>query len=128
VLLWLTAAAERDYEERGVFPELRRAHAKAYRGAATLHYLTTDEAAAVLEDAMTRQKSVRRSTRNAYTALIKCVRASITEAAERPAIYASPAAVCTHQSEQDEHWRGTKDQFRAHGICLDGPWLTVPGR
>ncbi|MDP3223707.1 MAG: hypothetical protein Q8M96_11290, partial [Rubrivivax sp.] len=60
VLLWLTTTVERDFEERGAFPRMRHAHAQAYRGAATLHYLSADEADAVIEDAMAREKSVRR--------------------------------------------------------------------
>lgn len=127
VLLWLTTTVERDFEERGAFPRLRHAHAKAYRGAATLHYLSADEADAVLEDATAREKSVRRGTRNAYSAHIKSVQAAMTEAAERPAVFASPAAVCAYKSEHAERWRGTKDQLKAHGIRLDGPWPHEPG-
>ncbi len=127
VLLWLTTTVERDFDERGAFPRLRHAHAQAYRGAATLHYLSADEASAVLEDAMAREKSVRRGTRNAYAAHIKSVQAAMTEAAERPAVVASPAAVCAYKSEHAERWRGTKDQLKAHGIRLDGPWPHEPG-
>jgi len=54
VLLWLTTAVERDFEERGAFPELRYASSRAYRGAATLHCLSADEADLVLEDASAR--------------------------------------------------------------------------
>lgn len=122
VLLWLTATVERDLHERGVFPRLRQAYAKAYRAAASLHYLSADEAEAVLEDATARVKSVKGGTCNAYCAHIKSIRAALKEAAERPAVFASPAAVCEYKSLHAERWRGTKDQLKAHGIRLDGPW------
>ncbi|MDP3612070.1 MAG: hypothetical protein Q8R98_09480, partial [Rubrivivax sp.] len=127
VLLWLTTTVERDFEERGAFPRMRHAHAQAYRGAATLHYLSADEADAVIEDAMAREKSVRRGTRNAYSAHIKSVQAAMKEAVERPAVFASPSAVCAYKSDHAERWRGTKDQLKAHGIRLDGPWPHEPG-
>lgn len=127
VLLWLTTTVERDFEERGAFPKLRHAHAQAYRGAATLHYLSADEAGAVLEDAMAREKSVRRGTRNAYAAHIKSIQAAMKEAAERPSVFASKEPVSSYMSEHAERWRGTKDQLKAHGIQLDGPWPHEPG-
>lgn len=127
VLLWLTTTVERDFEERGAFPRLRHAQARAFRAAATLHYLTADEADAVLEDAIAREQSVRRGTRNAYSAHIKGVQAAMKEAAERPAVFASQDAVCAYKSEHAERWRGTKDQLKAHGIGLNGPWPHEPG-
>jgi hypothetical protein len=127
VLLWLTNTVERDFEERGVFPTLRQARAKAFRGAATLHYLTTVEAGQVLEDAKARERLVRRGTRNAYTAHIKSVQAAIREAAERPAVFGASEPVCTYNADHAERWRGTKDQLRAKGIELDGPWPREPG-
>ncbi len=127
VLLWLTTTVERDFEERGAFPRLRHGLAKAFRGAATLYYLSADEADAVLEDAIAREKSVRRGARYAYATHIKSVQAAIAEAAERPAVFASPAAVCAYKYEHAERWRGTKDQIKAHGIRLDGPWPHEPG-
>jgi hypothetical protein len=127
VLLWLTTTVERDFGERGAFPRLRNARAQACSGAATLHYLSADEASAVLDDAIAREKSVRRGTRNAYAAHIKNVQAAMTEAAERPAVFAAPAAACVYKSEHAERWRGTKDQLKAHGIRLDGLWPHEPG-
>jgi hypothetical protein len=127
VLLWLTTTVERDFDERGAFPRLRHAHAKAYRGAATLHYLTADEAEKVLEDATVREQSVRRGTRNAYAAHIKSIQAAMKEAAERPSVFASLEPVSTYKSEHAERWRGTKEQLKAHGIQLGGPWPNEPG-
>lgn len=127
VLLWLTATVERDFDERSAFPRLRRAHAKAYRGAAALHYLSPDEAALVLEDATARARSVRRGVLAAYTAHIKTVQAAMSEATNRPAVFGAPGAVAIHQSCSSERWRGTKDQLKAHGIRLDGPWPNEPG-
>lgn len=127
VLLWLTTTVERDFEERGAFPRLRHAKAQGFRGAATLHYLTADEADAVLEDALAREQSVRRGTRNAYSAHIKSVQSAMKEATERPAVFASQEAVCAYKSNHAERWRGTKDQLRAYGIQLAGPWPHEPG-
>ena len=76
VLLWLTTTVERDFEERGAFPNLRYASARAFRSATTLHYLTADDAEAVLEDAIARKQSVRRGMRNAFSAHIKSVQAA----------------------------------------------------
>lgn len=127
VLLWVTTTVERDYDARGVFPRLRHAHAKAFRGAATLHHLSADEADAVLQDAITREQSVRRGTRNAYAAYVKNLLAAIAEAAERPAVFASPDPVCTYKSDHFQRWRGTKEQLKAYGVRLDGPWPQEPG-
>jgi len=123
VLVWVTYAIEQDFETRRAFPKLRHASARAHRGAAVLHGLTAAEAGSVLEDAIVRVRSVRQQTRNAYRAHIKSVRAAIQEAAERPAVFASPAAVSVRES----CWRGTKEQLKAHGIHLDGPWPHEPG-
>lgn len=127
VLLWLTTTVERDFQERGAFPRLRYSQARAFRGVATLHYLSTDEADSVLEDALAREQSVRRGMRNAYAAHIKSIQAAMKEAAERPAVFASPKAACTYKAEHSERWIGTKDQLEAHGIQLAGPWPCEPG-
>lgn len=127
VLLWLTTTVERDFEGRNAFPKLRHAQAKAFRGAATLHYLTADEANSTLEDAVAREQSVRRSTRSAYTAHIKNIQAAVKEAAERSGVFASADPVCLYKHKHAERWRGTKAQIRAMGIQLDGPWPREPG-
>jgi len=127
VLLWLTATVERDFEQRSAFPQLRGANAKAVRAAATLYYLTADEADAVLEDAAARGQSVRCGMSNAYNAHSKSVQAAMKEACERPAAFASPSAACTFKFDYAERWRGTKDQITAHGIQLAGPWPQEPG-
>lgn len=127
VLLWLTTTVERDFEERGAFPKLRHAKALAFRGAATLHYLSAEEADAVLEDAIARKQSIRRGARNAYCAHIKNVQAAMKEAAERPAAFAAPDAACVYKADHAECWRGTKGQLEAQGIQLAGPWPHEPG-
>lgn len=127
VLLWLTNTVERDFEQRGAFPRLRYAHARVSRGPATLHYLDAAEAEAVLEDSIARERSVMGGTRNAYRAHIKSVQAAMKEATERPAVFSSPEAVCVFKYEHRECWRGTKDQLKAHGFQLDGPWPHEPG-
>jgi len=127
VLLWLTATVERDFKERSAFPRLRHVNAHGYRGAATLHYLSADEAEAVFKDATSRERAVRGGVRNAYRAHSKSVEVAMKEAAERPAFFASSEPVCSFKFGHAERWRGTKDQIKAHGIQLAGPWPHEPG-
>lgn len=127
VLFWLTAAVERDYEARGAFPALRRSTAQGFRAASTLHYLSTDEAAAVLADALAKRQSDRRGIGQAYKALVKSLQSATEEAVARPALFAAPRAQCLHKSDSRESWFGTKQQLQAHGIQLTGPWPSEPG-
>ena len=129
VLLWLTNTVERDFELRGVFPRLRRAHGMAFRGAATLHYLSDSEAAAVLADAEERARArlIPWRTWNAFREQFKNLQAAMKEAAERTAMFAGAEPVCVYKYDSQECWRGTKDQFKALGIQLAGPWPREPG-
>lgn len=123
VLLWLTMTVERDYITRNVFPKLRISNVRGYRGSAGLHYLTPDEASAVLADALERREAVAGPMKKAYTGLIGVLQQAIAEAEERPALHGSGQASCTYKCEHHcEVWRGTKAQLIAHGIELDGPW------
>jgi len=127
VLLWLSATVERDLEARSALPHLRQAPAQAHRGSTSLHYLNEEQAEAVLADALCREQEVSKGLRTAYRAHIRSVQGALSEAAERPALFASPEVVCVYRSESSERWRGTKDQLEAHGIRLDGPWPHEPG-
>lgn len=127
VLLWLTMTVERDFAERGVFPELRYTSAKANRASSSLHYLTEEQAQAVLTDALHRVQQVRKGLKIAYNGHVNALQTAIAEAVERPSIFAAPAAVCVRQDEIRHVWRGTKQQLQAQGIQRDGPWPGEPG-
>lgn len=123
VLLWLTMTVERDYIARDAFPRLRISNVRGYRGSSGLHYLTPDEASAVLADALDRRQGVAGPMKKGYTELIRGLQQEIAEAEERPALYKGVGpAKCTFKCEYSEGWRGTKGQLVAHGIQLDGPW------
>lgn len=127
VLLWLTMTVERDFAERGVFPELRYTSAKGNSGSSSLHYLTEEQAHAVLVDALRRVQQVRKGLKTAYNAHVNALHTAIAEAVERPSIFAAPAAVCLRRDGMWEVWQGTKQQLHAQGIQRDGPWPGEPG-
>lgn len=126
VLLWLTMTVERDFAERGVFPELRYTSAKCNRGSSSLHYLTEEQAHAVLVDALHRVQQVRKGLKTAYNAHVNALQTAIAEAVERPSIFAAPTAVCLRQDGMWDVWRGTKQQLQAQGIQREGPWPGEP--
>ena len=128
VLVPLTKAVERDLEQRGALPELRRAKAESVQGAASLHYLTPDQARAVLDDAEARARQVRGGLLGAYLKHAKNIRAAMEEAARRPAAFAAAGPTnIAKEGVPGERWRGTKAQLATLGIQLDGPWPHEPG-
>lgn len=129
VLLWLTSTVERDYISRRVFPSQRYDQAKAYRASATLHYLTPEQAKAMLADALNREPEVSKGLKKAFRGHIKSLQSGLAEAAERPAVFSATAPTCIRQICGYEVWRGTKQQLLSHGIRRndDLPWPGEPG-
>jgi len=127
VLLWLTMTVERDFVERGVFPSLRYTSAKGNRASSSLHYLTEEQAQALLADALHRVKQVRKGLKTAYNGHVNALQAAMAEAVERPSVFAAPSAVCLRQDGMWHVWRGTKQQLQTQGIQRDGPWPGEPG-
>lgn len=127
VFLWLTFTIKRDYEERGVFETLRNSPAQAYRGASALYFVSLGCAEEILDDAITREGSASRGVKLAYSAFLKCIREALDEARARPAILTGFEAACLSRGGGDEKWVGTKEQLRAIGVVLDGPWPGEPG-
>ena len=122
VEIWLTNTVERDYADRGVFPELRRHNARVSQSAGCLHLVTSAQAGALLIDARRRVLNVAAGLKNAYNAQILACERSIQEAVDRHALLSGPSAQCTRESETCEVWLGTKAQLLAKGVRLEGPW------
>lgn len=123
VIVSVTFNIERDYEERGVFPELRAVNAAVRHSSSSLHYMTEASVKPILEDAKRRVEVVRKGMLVAYRAHIRGLEIAIKEAKQRRANFAAPKAVCIDRHEgYSERWRGTKEQLQAIGIQLAGPW------
>jgi hypothetical protein len=122
VVLWLTLTIERDYIERGVFRAYRAETAAASRANATLHYLTCDQAQALLDDAEARRFDAYKSLKVAFNAHAANLRSALDEAKGRRAKFEATEPVCTYRSEWSENWRGTKEQLKSIGVALDGPY------
>lgn len=122
VVLWLTLTIERDYIERGVFRAYRAETAAASRANATLHYLTRDQAQALLDDAEARRLDTYKSLKVAFNAHAANLRSALDEAKGRRAKFEATEPVCTYRSEWSENWRGTKEQLKSIGVALEGPY------
>ena len=127
VFVSLSFTIEKDYIARGVFSALRHGNAIELKGNGSLHFLTQDEAEALLEDAAARKESARGSMLAGYGSHIRNLTSAIEQAKARRAIFAAPAALQTYKSDYSEEWRGTKEQLQAIGFRLAGPWPTEPG-
>ena len=122
VVLWLTPTIERDYIERGVFRAYRAETAAGSRANATLHFLTHDEAQALLDDAEVRRLETHKSLKAAFNAHAANLRMAIDEASTRRASLEATEPVCKYSSEMFERWRGSKEQLRSLGIWCDTPY------
>lgn len=127
VELWLTATVERDYIARSVFTGVRAMAAAASRANATLHYLTKHQAQELLDDAQSRIRVVSKGLKVAFGAHAENLLRGLAQAAERRALSEASSPACTYRSEMSEHWRGSKEQLRAIGIALEGPYPGEPG-
>lgn len=127
VLLRISAAIERDYVARGVFPELHRCAAAAARASASRHYVSQQVAWQVLGDAASRSEATTGRLRAAYKALRDRVHEAIYEATKRPAMLAAPTATCAARSEHLKVWLGTRRQLEATGIEVRGSWPKEAG-
>ena len=126
VEIWLTNTVERDYADRGVFPELRRHNARVSQSAGCLHLVTFAQAGALLLDARRRVPNVAAGLKRAFNAQILACERSIQEAVDRHALLTGPSAQCLRASETHEVWLGTKAQLEAKGVRLEGPWPREP--
>lgn len=123
VLVWITHTIEGDLVRRGAFPELRRANASDFRGAACLHYLTPERAELLLADFQKQYVAkAERGLKTAYRAMTRALPIAIEEARGRPAMFNAPTPVLEAEGYQCEHWRGTKAGFLAMGLLPGGPW------
>lgn len=120
VELWLTPTIEQDFEQRGVFPELRKPHAVAVRAASGwgLHFLSSGQAAVVLADSMQRATEVGGGTLNAYHGHERRLQESIEAARSRVALFAAGAPRRTRACGDRESWIGTCAQFQTMGITI----------
>ncbi|MDP9126098.1 MAG: hypothetical protein M3N82_16145 [Pseudomonadota bacterium] len=123
VELWLTPTVEQDFEQRGAFPELRKAHAAAVRSASGwgLHFLVCGQAELVLADCVRRITEVAGGVMNSYHGHERRLRQAMKEAQEREALFRAAAPRRVDAFGDQERWVGTSEQFRAMGVT------TFPG-
>jgi hypothetical protein len=123
VFVTVTPTIARDYTARGVFRFILDNLSATNADVA----ISAEEADVLLEDARARRTSLPGPLRHAYGSHIRKLERAIEYAGKRRQIYEARAAVQTYNSEYSEEWRGTKEQLKAQGFILEGPWPAEPG-
>lgn len=143
IAIQVSAAIERDYAKRAVFPELRLQHARRIINKTTgLYEVSTERAKAVLSDAQEQRWSGKHSggMNFAFTSFIRSIEQSIAEFEEQPAgptqmpivtTAAEPPQEpgCFQIGEKALYFRGAEEFGRevriVEGFSMEAPAWTV---
>lgn len=117
VRIGLTVALERLYVRQGAFPWFRNTSATEFgTGAAGIHYITRQQAKALLADAEVRVELARWQEKNTYNSLIKHLKEALKDAAIRPTLLKAPAPFGQRETSYSVEVLGTKQQLQDAGI------------
>jgi hypothetical protein len=126
VMVWVTGTVERDYAERGVFPNIRSGSNGVSGAGRALYVLEQSDARAVLADAQERARVCSGGTKKSYSTHAKAIEAEIEIASKRETAITSPDAVLTSEDAYRQTWLGTKDSLCNLGLSWDRPWPGEP--
>lgn len=115
---------EADYDERGVFLNLRRPPGMAGSSLASVHWCTPSEVQAILQDASERRAQARGGLQSAYTTFINAVEQSAENAEERRDWLSGDEPLQGYESERYRTVYVIPSQFASIDLPSD---LKLPG-